>query len=509
MRSKTTFSPFRPRLAFNLMNARIIMAAAAVLLLLPSCPAWAADYYVSPSGSDSQSGSSSSPWRTIQHAADSVSAGDMVTVLAGTYSESVVFHISGSSESPIQFAAAGGKEVVVRGTFELARDASHISVTGFILRDFDGWGIFLRGGNADIVLSSLQISGGDCGLRLTYGYSGEDPLEGPVSNVTLKDSLVKDALYTGVDGTPGPCRGLNFINLEVMGCGLTLGSDYGADGIAVERGEDILVEGCAVHDNAGDGIDLNSRDRAGFVRGIVVRRNRVFRNRLNGIKLWSGGTIENNLVWGQGNTAVDIGAHPGIYRLANNTVAYNMWDPSFSVRSYSLAAAYPDDSSGGSASVDLTLINNIFAFNTGPQVGSPTGIYLGPGVRLRKEGWNIFWSREDGEIQAEFVNGDSWFSRSRISGGEWRLASGRGEGDLCSDPMFYSSWPDCDLRLQSSSPGIDGGTTEEAPAVDIDCMARPAGGGPDMGAHEMNSERDPQCAPGTAITKTKRISRPR
>jgi len=43
-------------------------------------------FYVSVNGDDANDGSFSSPWRTISHAAENVSAGDTVMVMAGTYS---------------------------------------------------------------------------------------------------------------------------------------------------------------------------------------------------------------------------------------------------------------------------------------------------------------------------------------------------------------------------------------------------------------------------------------
>ena len=48
-----------------------------------------ATYYVSASGSDSNIGTSDAPFRTIQKAANTASAGDIVTVNAGTYNEVV------------------------------------------------------------------------------------------------------------------------------------------------------------------------------------------------------------------------------------------------------------------------------------------------------------------------------------------------------------------------------------------------------------------------------------
>src|SRR5216684_6819377 len=42
-------------------------------------------YFVSPTGKDSNAGTTAAPWLTLQHAADQLVAGDIVTVEAGTY----------------------------------------------------------------------------------------------------------------------------------------------------------------------------------------------------------------------------------------------------------------------------------------------------------------------------------------------------------------------------------------------------------------------------------------
>lgn len=168
-----------------------------------------------------------------------------------------------------------------------------------------------------------------------------------------------------------------------------------------------------------------------------------------------------------------------------------MWNANYSERSYSFVAAYPEE--GTSPSIRLTLINNIFAFNTGPNVGSPTGIYLGEGVNLINERYNLFWSRVDGEIQAEFLGNGRWFTREEITNGTWAGASGQGKGDIAADPIFVSGWPNANLHLQKSSPAIDAGTSEKAPSVDCECMKRSAGNGYDIGAYEYGSSPDPAC----------------
>ena len=71
----------------------------------------AATYYVASSGSDGAAGTSSSPWRTLQYAANAVSAGDVVLVADGTYAG---FNVStgGTQSSPIVFRANGSNVLV-------------------------------------------------------------------------------------------------------------------------------------------------------------------------------------------------------------------------------------------------------------------------------------------------------------------------------------------------------------------------------------------------------------
>ncbi len=64
-------------------------------------------YFVAPTGSDSNNGSSALPWLTLQKAANSVQPGDVVTVRAGNYTG---FNItkSGTPAAPITFSADPG-----------------------------------------------------------------------------------------------------------------------------------------------------------------------------------------------------------------------------------------------------------------------------------------------------------------------------------------------------------------------------------------------------------------
>ena len=77
-------------------------------------------YYVSLSGSDSNLGTQSQPFRTIQHAADVAQPGNRILVKAGTYYERIALKNSGRAGSPIviegERGASGERLAVIDGS---------------------------------------------------------------------------------------------------------------------------------------------------------------------------------------------------------------------------------------------------------------------------------------------------------------------------------------------------------------------------------------------------------
>jgi len=459
-------------------------------IAIPSSPSvnLNCSFFVAQNGDDSNSGSEDQPWRTFHKAAEAANPGDTVCFRGGTYATGNIYlNKSGRADEIITFAAFPGELPILEGdgnAYEMLtfnRGVSHLRISGFLLRNFSIWGIFLTGENRNITLDHLEIEGGEASVRFTYGESDESPpAEGPVEYILLEDSLLQGSQYTAVDCSPGPCNHMTFRRLEIFNTGISGEAFYGSDGLAVGRGHHVLVEDCYIHDNGGDGIDIGSRDRDGNIEGIIVRRNRVVRNHRNGIKVWAGGRIENNVVWGQGNIAVFAGIWDSTIEMINNTVAYNMWDPSYSERNWAVVVGYPDENP--KPEVKLTMVNNIFAFNT--VEGGPTGVYIGPGVELN-ESHNLYFSRLDGEIT--FDKGSEqeiWVTREEITNGSWASISGEGKGDLISDPLFISGWPDVDLRLQQNSPAINAGDKKIAPDEDVILDSRDDQ--PDIGAYEFD-----------------------
>src|SRR5690606_28733359 len=82
-------------------------------LLLPfASPGFAATYHVATTGNDANPGSAAQPWATLQHAADSIAAGDTVYVHAGNYAGGH-FTTPGTPSARILLAAWPGDTPVV------------------------------------------------------------------------------------------------------------------------------------------------------------------------------------------------------------------------------------------------------------------------------------------------------------------------------------------------------------------------------------------------------------
>jgi len=115
-------------------------------------------FYVSPSGSDSASGSSSAPWRTIQKAADTLNAGQTAIVAAGNYGERVRITRSGTQASPITLQAANGAVAHLLG-FDIT--GNDWQVGGFDIstqtNGSDGFGIYVSGTASYITLQTNYI----------------------------------------------------------------------------------------------------------------------------------------------------------------------------------------------------------------------------------------------------------------------------------------------------------------------------------------------------------------
>jgi hypothetical protein len=129
-----------------------------------SGPSTTANYYVSTSGNDSNNGSQSSPWRTIQHAADRVSAGSIVHVEPGTYAEAPDIAASGTPTAQITFISDTHWAAKVIGTttsnYAFYVQGNYVNIDGFDVTNINSTsghvGIMAMGNHDQVIGNSVH-----------------------------------------------------------------------------------------------------------------------------------------------------------------------------------------------------------------------------------------------------------------------------------------------------------------------------------------------------------------
>src|SRR5450432_3339343 len=103
-------------------------------------------FYVATTGNDSNPGTQAAPWRTIQHAADTVRAGSTVNVRGGVYEELVSINASGNaSDGFITIKSYPGETASLdashftpssRQAVLTIHNQSYVRIEGFEIRNF-------------------------------------------------------------------------------------------------------------------------------------------------------------------------------------------------------------------------------------------------------------------------------------------------------------------------------------------------------------------------------------
>jgi hypothetical protein len=212
-----------------------------------------ATFYVSTSGNDSNSGSFTAPWRTVQHAANSVRAGATVYVEGGVYNESVGFPASGTSANPITFTNYPGQNAVIDGTGLAVSgtqglinivNQSYVTVSGFEIRNYTT-------GNANVTPAGIWVTGSGSGVKL---------LHNKVHNITTKVEATGNAFGIAVYGTSTtPITNLTISGNQVYSLKTGSSESVNVDGNVTH----FAITNNVVHDNDNIGIDA-----IGFEDGV-------------------------------------------------------------------------------------------------------------------------------------------------------------------------------------------------------------------------------------------------
>jgi len=280
----------------------------------------AADYYVNGGGgNDANPGSSVSPWKTIQHAANAVNPGDTVNIAGGTYAETVTISRSGLATNPITFQASSIRTVRLTHPTNV-----RLFQTGYN-GTYTGKFITLRG----LVFSDAPLGEGavfaaqgwrieDCTFERNSGLVARDPLDS-ADDVTVLRTVFQDCLENSIVAYGPSSSPPSQYNFTIKDCivrrsnrrNTDPGYSTGAFKLLWQNG--LLVDGLISYDNQGPGAWLDFGSINVVVRNCTFFGNHAGYTSPSTDQSWNAAGLE-------------IEANPGPILIENNVFYSNLAD---------------------------------------------------------------------------------------------------------------------------------------------------------------------------------------
>jgi len=427
---------------------RFAHAIAGLLAALPAA-ASATTWYVSGTGSDSNTGSSlTAPFATLQHAANQTQPGDTVMVLNGTYTtpckgcDVVDITTSGTATAPITYRAYPGQSPLIN--FLNAWVGINISANYIIIDGFE-----LAGGRTAITLgyalsqthnlNNYRTSGN--GIVIGCNAGGQTTF----SHVTIQNNIVHDAPGGGI----ASCYA-DYITIQGNTTYLNAyWSPYATSGISIWEMRDTdsntgyknFVTGNLSYQNR----EYVKNTETGTItdgNGIIIDDNKNTQT----INVPYGGRtyVANNIVYENGGSGIHAydSAHVDI---VYNTAYLNNQTPSIN-----------EGQIFGNTATDVNIINNILF--APPKKDFYSNYANDPSVLYND---NVLYSTTPKDSEKGLAPGPN---------------------DIIANPLFNNPG-NGDFTLLAGSPAIGAGTATLAPETDFAGKPRPTpGGGFDRGA---------------------------
>jgi Right handed beta helix region len=239
---------------------------------------------VSTSGSDSNPGTITQPWRTVQKAFNTLRAGETALVRGGVYTQSVVMTRAGTALAPITVKSYPGEQAIIHaggsGSMDypvrITAGAAYFRLQGFIIEDAP-------------LDTTVNV----------YISDGQQPPPAGAHDIELRDNEIRDGMGTGVLVAPWTYR-VHLIGNAVHHNGI--GTAHQHQGVYFQ-GQDGLIANNAVYDQPnGFGVQVRGEDTEIAANNVIVAENTSVGNSLAGF------VVE--------NTASNI-------KLINNVSAFN------------------------------------------------------------------------------------------------------------------------------------------------------------------------------------------
>ncbi len=435
----------------------LLLTCLCVALLMST--ASATTYYVATTGSDSNSGTSSSPWLTLQYAVDTIASGDTILVKPGTY-VGCRMRTSGASGSPKTLAAETAGTVLINAPGALCRRPSCIEIIS------DDWGA--------TPTEYWVIDGFEVSSSPKWGIDGIR-----CDHITVTDNVVHNngttGVFTGIHLAYGDYmlieRNESYSNTE-HGLYTNNGADYG------------IARDNILHNNGALGVHMNGDSKMDGSDGIMtdwlLESNISYSNGANGFDgdgveytVWKNNLIYNNASKGIHLTCADGLINPRYDRIVNNTIVVPV-GAYYCVNFYKgkKTASLP----GGN---NNTIYNNILynADITNTMRGSIMGVSTWLATSTWGSNYNVVVDR--------FAVDDN---KTKYTLAQWRSTWGLDiNSTLClSATSLFVDPANNNYHLLSTSPAVNAGTTLTDVTDDIEGTSRPQGTAYDCGCYEYH-----------------------
>ncbi|GEM_PF-1937324 len=425
-----------------------------IFVVLFSHSVLSADYYTAQNGADTNIGSETAPFRTIQKGASVIQPGDTLYIKEGVYNERVIPLQSGTANNTIIITAYLNDRVIVDGSGIPLNWSAIIDVT-------------LK---SNIIIDGLYVYNSS-----NWGIGGEG-----AGNIIIRNCYTSNTYSSGI------CA-WNSSNIRITDNEVVLACNDGDEEcITVAITADFIISNNTVHDsgpgnNGGEGIDVKDGSHNGTVCG-----NHVYNipNRL-GIyaDAWDKHTynieIFNNTVHHTQNgfvTATENGGLLDTIKLYNN-IAYSNQEFGYILAGWGITNA-------SHAMRNIYVVNNTFAGNGKNTWGG--GIWLFNTAATNIVICNNICSENKYSqicMESNPVSYSLEYNLIDTFQGNWSEV--RGENYIEGSAGFINSAA-LNYHLTSNSIAISRGRTAHAPISDFDGVMRPQGSGYDIGAFEYN-----------------------
>ncbi len=240
--------------------ASVIMALVMILGSTIHTKAAGSVYYVAPTGSDTNPGTASAPFKTFAKANSMLTAGSTLHIYAGVYNQQLKISKSGTSSAGITIQPLGGAVVIdMQNTTTIGMDirASYVTVTGLEVRNSNNACVNLAGGN--ITVNGLIVH--DCSAQ---GIQATNTSNAKILNSRVYRTVLSNAARTSSSGWGSAIR-IRSDNVLVQGN--IVYNNYG-EGIVL-RGANSIVRANTLYDNYAYNIYANNSENALIERNLI------------------------------------------------------------------------------------------------------------------------------------------------------------------------------------------------------------------------------------------------